>query len=546
VIPPKGYGAVYTPDDLSYFVSRLLIKESQEYIDDLKKINIVDPACGEGSLLLSIHQTIKEKTTKKIEKLRLIGVDIDENAINNENLKKDCFGCYCFDSVLPAGGNLKNNWSSVVENINLIIANPPWSSERIYSKKELDSAGYKFNNGQYDSYVLFIELCLKITAINGYCAFILPDSLFSKENQDLRKCLCETTEICLIARLGEKLFPEINRATCILIIRKTPPTMATKTKCFRLKTEQRKQYLSGKLDLMDAYNKNVYSVKQSRFCEKRDYVFDIDVKENEEPLLSKIEKNIISWKDSYYYDRGVEISKSGRVVICPHCSRHQSYSPNKVSKRCLECKSEIIISDSDTKAIISDSKSDNTERIFVGENIHRYSTTGERYIQVGVDGIKYKNREIYRPPKMMIRKTGLGINATVDDTSSLVNQTVHICKLKNNSTKKLYYHLGLLNSRVVFYYYLKKYGENEWKSHPYITKEIIFSLPLHAYSEEPLHEKISELSYELSKKYTKEQDMALEQLVFKLYGLNKSEQKMILDEMNSLPDLDSINMMKSD
>ena len=30
----------------------------------------------------------------------------------------------------------------------------------------------------------------------------------------------------------------------------------------------------------------------------------------------------------------------------------------------------------------------------------------------------------------------------------------------------------------MYYYVLKNYGENEWRSHPYITQKQIFALPL--------------------------------------------------------------------
>lgn len=108
----------------------------------------------------------------------------------------------------------------------------------------------------------------------------------------------------------------------------------------------------------------------------------------------------------------------------------------------------------------------------------------------------------------------------------------------------LEYYLALLNSRVVYYYYLKVYGENEWKSHPYLTKKIIFSLPLKNYIGDDLDIKITTLAKELSINYTYQADIELERLIIKRYGLTDKEYRMIAEEMERLPNLSAINGMK--
>ena len=102
----------------------------------------------------------------------------------------------------------------------------------------------------------------------------------------------------------------------------------------------------------------------------------------------------------------------------------------------------------------------------------------------------------------------------------------------------------MINSRVVYYYYLKTYGENEWKSHPYLTKEIIFSLPICKYTGCRLDEEIIELAKGLMKKYDYLKDIELEHKIFQKYKLTEKEIALIRNEMNKLPDLRAINDMK--
>ena len=164
---------------------------------------------------------------------------------------------------------------------------------------------------------------------------------------------------------------------------------------------------------------------------------------------------------------------------------------------------------------------------------------------MGINGINYKNGDLYLPPKLLIRKTGLGIYAAIDYSGTLTSQTVYILKYTDsNNDIPLEYYLALINSRVVYYYYLKIYGENEWKSHPYLTKQIIFTLPIRPYCGDKMDLEIVSLSKEIMKKYDYNADLQLERLILKKYGLNEKEQILISREMSRLPDLSAINNMK--
>ena len=127
------------------------------------------------------------------------------------------------------------------------------------------------------------------------------------------------------------------------------------------------------------------------------------------------------------------------------------------------------------------------------------------------------------------------------------SQTVYsITPLDDSISVPLEYYLGVLNSRLIYYYYLKKYGENEWKSHPYLTKDIIFSLPIKAVSHDcmDIALQIANNVKDLQNKYTRAVDLQTEKLVMELYSITGNELSIISREMNSLPDLSAINQMK--
>ena len=104
--------------------------------------------------------------------------------------------------------------------------------------------------------------------------------------------------------------------------------------------------------------------------------------------------------------------------------------------------------------------------------------------------------------------------------------------------------VGGMGLDLLYLEYIKKYGENEWKSHPYLTKNIIYSLPLKKYENNELCNEITTLSKLLIKEYNHERDMELEKLICKLYTISDEEESMIYSTMNNLPDLGAVNMMK--
>lgn len=538
MLDKKKYGIVYTPEKLADFTAELLYMEY-----GMEELTILDPACGESALLLAMQMKCAGNNN-------YIGIDVDEHVIEENKINNgQNISYFQGDFLIQAKGkNTLRYWCEKIGKVDCLIANPPWSCERLYNKEDLIKEGYTLADGQYDNYFLFIEQGLKILKTGGKAAFILPDSIFSDDAIKLRKMLCEKTHILVIARLGEKIFPNVNRATTIIVVENELPTNNVKTKCFRLGTKERKQVLNNEVKLMDCFLNGVHEEKQRRFIETEECLFDVDLYENEEKLIKKLEQDKINWNTIFSFGRGVEISKSGKAVICKHCNFAQGYTKKQeISKNkiCSNCGGKVDFGDSRVINVISETREYDMEKIYVGENLHRYRLSGNRYLRLGIQGINYKNAMLYMPPKIVIRKTGLGINAFLDMESTYISQTVYSCQyIDRKNSDPIEYYLALLNSRVIYYYYLKKYGENEWKSHPYLTKKIIFSLPLKKYVSSSLTGEICQLARKLLFGYDRKIDLELEKKVIELYDISREEVLMIMEEINKLPNLSAINNMK--
>ena len=529
----NNYGVVYTPSFLSDFVVWLCWR----YLKPVGELKAFDPACGECSLLESLAKLCHQSNVD----VSLFGDDVDPHyrvVAENEGIR-----FFNLDALFPKVGiSSQNFWKKTLGNVNLIIENPPWSGDKVYSKEELSKGGYELGEGQYDVFSLFIELSLAIAKEGTFCGFIVPDSIFTSEDSSTRRFLLENSNILAIARLGEKLFPSVHRATAVIVCQKGK-RKETGTECFRLLPKDKNLVLSGKKALSDLFEEKRYTIPQSRFIEDG-FSFDIDTSENEASLTGHIRSQAKSISEHFVFGRGVEISKKGNQTKCPNCGTVQAYSRYKDEKICSEC-GQTFNPKENVYEVISVKPKDGFVPIYVGESVQRYSLRGRRFILPDVPGINYKTPGLYAGRKILVRKTGLGLKAVTEE-NGLFTQTVYSLSPKDPA-EDIFYYLGIFNSRVVYFSYLKSSGENEWKSHPYITKKMVYSLPIKSREDVSSEDAkaISDMAQSLVKRYSYKTDLALEQIIYKIYGLSKAEIQTIEKTINSLPDLGAINGMKT-
>ena len=526
----EKYGVVYTPSRLAMFVADLLVREGKRHNRTLK--TILDPAAGEGMLLNAV--------SNRLPFAELIAIDSDPDAIPFFRSFKIGLLDDFISPKQRQGTSSLEYWKALLPPIDAAIVNPPWSSERIYEKASLKSMGFTLANGQYDSYILFIELTISLLAENGVFAFILPDSLFATQNEPLRRFLLANTELSVVARLGEKLFPDVFRATTVIVGRKSKPTARSRTRCFRLDSTDRDSFLSA------CFNAKSHILPQARFANNPMRQIDVDTTLEDIRLLETINGSSGVLSRHFKFGRGVEISKGGLVVTCGRCGCSQGIRkdpPDTIS--CKHCGAQVSVAEADKGSLISNQPAKGYGGILVGESVRRYRLSAPRFIKLSVSGIDYKQPGLFVGPKILIRKTGLGIYAAIDKSSSLTNQTVYILRpLRKMNPDELFFYLGIINSRVIYFYYLKTYGESEWKSHPYITKQILFSLPIPPFTNTTKCLEVSKLAKALSRRYDRDIDWLLEDSVLRVFGLNNVDKQRISETMNRLPNLASVNEMR--
>lgn len=245
--------------------------------------------------------------------------------------------------------------------------------------------------------------------------------MFSRDKKCLREFLLKNTELQYIARLGEGFFPNVARGSVLIIAKKKSSTNYSMIECIRIFPKIRKLIQNQKLSLIDADQLYAKFISQDRFSKNPGFIFDIDISKDEEKLISKLsnKKSIMSdYLNSY---RGVELSKKGIVIQCGYCNK---WMPAPKKKLCQNCGTELDFSK--PKKIVRNTPFPGHLPFIVGENISRYEIFSNLYIDVTKEGIRYKDINEYSSPKIVIRKTGVGIMTSIDYSGALTNQVVYI------------------------------------------------------------------------------------------------------------------------
>jgi len=510
----KGMGIYYTPTYIVDYIVKNTVGEllKNTKTEDIKKIKVLDPACGSGSFLIKaydviekeIERRLKRKLTEKEKSEILInnifGVDLDHKAVEITrlnlllktverketlpNLKNNIkCGNSLIDDPLVAGDNAFK-WDKQFAEIknsggfDAIIGNPPYINNRNLPKKEKQffENNYKTAFQQYDIYVLFYELGLGLLNKEGYLGFIAPNK-FAVTNYGLplRKIFLDNRLIKIIdvSQLG--VFAEASTYPYIVILQKVIP-----------KNNKIKVYtpVSSNFD-----NMNLIEVNQSDLNSKETFIFNI--KNEELDIVNKI---------------------TGEKVI------------------------EIYRAKPTTKDIF------NQGDLFVITNreIERY-----RLLKFTKKISKKKEWVIDTPAILMKKLCFTPTSVILDCKNAIPVNTVYVIHSKNEELP-LQYLLGILNSKLIGYYTRKKYsltamrgGFIELRTFEIeripikinlLYKNSLVSLVNKMLS---LNERLNEIDDKKTTESAKleeernEIDAEIDELVYKLYGITEEEKKII-------------------
>jgi adenine-specific DNA-methyltransferase len=175
----KAGGATYTPPLLADFVAEQIVEAAN--IEDQKTLRILDPAVGDGELLLSLVRHLGDKKNIEIHAFDIHGEALAIAQRRLLQLNKDIklvprhedFLLHVIENFSTP--NLFSE-SSAPERYDLIIANPPYVRTQIMGAKTARILADQFNlTGRVDLYHAFLVALSRVLAPYGMAGIIVSN-----------------------------------------------------------------------------------------------------------------------------------------------------------------------------------------------------------------------------------------------------------------------------------------------------------------------------------------------------------------------------------
>ena len=517
----KDYGTFYTPD----FIIDYIMVNTLEKVNVVKNpfLKVLDPSCGSGYFLIKAYAVLLKKFLSSIEKIKdkylnyiyidggikvtggeywvkenmpyhilkncIYGSDIDNNAVEltklnlikaakrNLNINDNIVCCNSLIKWENMNGNKKlhNFWNSSYD---FVVGNPPWVSMKRKYGRNIDKSLMEYYIKEYNGnlylpnlYEYFIKRSLQVLKDSGKMAFVIPNT-FARNLQYMffrREIL---TEYNITNLAFEMKFPNIITDIMIMILSKS--------------------HDNNNRVCLDIYNKRKYYVYQSVYLNNKNCEFSYEANNLNNIIKASMEDNSISLGD-------ISLTFTGFIG---------------------------------QKTKITKEKTSNTQvKILKGQNISSFKILGTNYYEFNKDTIKGGTKDIKKlkcKNKIIVRKTGNSIIAALDTDGIIIEQSLYgVINLNEKFSYK--YILGILNSKLIQWYYLNFLITNE-KSVPQIKKYHLDSIPIRYCSEryQSLVGKIVDMLICSDQSKTKLQN-DLDNIIFKIYGIDE----VYIDIINS-------------
>jgi adenine-specific DNA-methyltransferase len=232
----KSTGAHYTPKVLADFVAGEIAKVWGRE-PRLGSVRVLDPAVGDGELLLSI---LEELTKHGYSNVEVVGFDTDRGSIE---LAIDRVG-RCFpqvslqlkcedflDFVLMYGND--DLFGAMFEPCDLVIANPPYVRTQVMGAEKAQELAQRFKlSGRVDLYYAFILGIARLLRPGGIAGIIVSNRFMTtKSGAFIRRRILEELDVLHVWDLGDtRLFEASVLPAVLLVERKSDRAHATQAR----------------------------------------------------------------------------------------------------------------------------------------------------------------------------------------------------------------------------------------------------------------------------------------------------------------------------
>ena len=527
-----------------------LIEKIDNYRTWLLKLTICDPACGSGAFLnQALDYLIVEHRKLDVLKARItnspmifsdiensvlenniFGVDINEDAVEiaklslwlktaqkGRKLSVLSSNIKCGNSLIDdknIAGDKAFNWQKEFPEIfanggfNVVIGNPPYVDNRGFNKEELNylyknyihsfkkSGTDKFKTTKLNLIAPFIELNSKILIEKGLTSFIFHKNIFKTNGYTtIREFILKNFDILNLTDWGAGQFQDVVAETATFVLRKGNVLDDL------IKIEF--------YNLSDKYFENQQS--QSVFLNSYEFIFGIYSSTSDRNILNKIETKSFHLQEFVNINNGIVTGNDGLYL-----NKHKE---NEQYKKAIR-----------------------------GKDIKRYSYLIEN------EFVLYQKEKLLRArdeniftakEKLIMQMININFIITYDENQFYNLGTTYAITNISDSFTNLKYILLILNSKLIGYYYIKKFT-NESTLTNAISTQNLFNIPIKkiSLSDQHLYIVKADIMLSLNKELQNKVDIFLKRLKSNVTNINLTNKLSSFYELDFKTFLSEIKKQK--
>lgn len=420
----------------------------------------------------------KKEWKKKVEKLttdtQKLEAEIEE--IKNNKIYENAFEWrFEFPEVLNEQGDFIG--------FDTVIGNPPYLLVQSMGEKSVfDFYRSKYVTASYkiDTYPLFYELAYLLGSNSAHIAYITPNTFLKNKYSKELRCILLKQQIIEVTNFFIPVFEDASVDTLIFIGLKEHPESTFSFRDFG------KQYAS-------IYDCPTKDIDQSIYYNEGSLEMNLDLDDSIIQLLSKVDSKAKHLKQVGRAYFGIQTFDRSKHVS--NIKIDESYQP-----------------------------------VIDGGNVKRYWVSGNsEFVNFRKENIKSGgDASVYDRKRIVVRQIGIYPEGAIVSSGLYTLNTIYNIFLYEDDSSLLDSILGLLNSRLLRFYWFKKYYDRK-ATFPKIKKEPLESLPLIFEQGELIDDVKFQVNQILSLKKsdpntdTSQLEAEIDQMVYELYGLTEEE-----------------------